>query len=72
MSGNQVDGSRCIDGHSALGNAEVWAPRIARGIDAVLFSAFDGKGAMPARAGGDCLEVEIARAGDLHGQCGRQ
>jgi cytochrome c5 len=62
MTGEQVYQARCIGCHSALGNARVWAPRIARGFEALLQSVLNGKGAMPPRAGGGFEDVEIGRA----------
>ena len=62
MTGEQVYQARCIGCHSALGNAKVWAPRIARGFEALLQSVMNGKGAMPPRAGGGFKDVELGRA----------
>ena len=53
-SGEDVYNSNCMACHATgaagapkLGDAAVWAPRIATGIDAMLAVAIKGKGAMP-------------------------
>jgi cytochrome c5 len=53
-SGEDVYNSNCMACHATgaagapkLGDAAVWAPRIATGIDAMLAIAIKGKGAMP-------------------------
>jgi cytochrome c5 len=45
-----------------LGDAAAWANRIKNGFDTLVTSALKGKGAMPAQAGGDFEDTEIARA----------
>jgi cytochrome c5 len=49
-------------GAPKLGDAASWANRIKSGFDALVQSALKGKGAMPAQAGGDFGDVEVARA----------
>ncbi len=44
------------------GDEGAWASRIRQGFDALVLAALKGKGAMPAQAGGDFDDVEIARA----------
>ncbi len=67
--GEAVFKAQCTTCHTAglagapkLGDAGVWAPRIATGYAALLTSALKGKGAMGAQAGGDYEELEIGRA----------
>jgi cytochrome c5 len=67
--GEAVFKAQCTTCHAAglagapkLGDAGVWAPRIATGYAALLTSALKGKGAMGAQAGGDYEELEIGRA----------
>lgn len=45
-----------------FGDAGAWANRIGQGFNALVASALKGKGAMPAQAGGDFQDLEIARA----------
>jgi cytochrome c5 len=45
-----------------FGDAGAWANRIRTGFDALVTAALKGKGAMPAQAGGDFDDTEIARA----------
>lgn len=45
-----------------LGDTAAWGPRVKAGLDALLGAALKGKGAMPAQAGGDFNDAEIARA----------
>jgi cytochrome c5 len=48
-----------------FGDKDAWAPRIATGRDALLNSALNGKGVMPARAGNPKLtDEEVAAAMD--------
>ena len=42
-------------------DAGAWAPRIAKGYEALVTSALKGKGAMGAQGGGDFDDVEIGR-----------
>jgi cytochrome c5 len=67
--GEEVFKAQCAACHTTgaagapkLGDAGSWANRIAQGFDALVNSALKGKGAMPAQAGGDFEDVEIARA----------
>jgi cytochrome c5 len=68
--GQQVYEAACTACHAAgaagapkSGDAAAWAPRIKLGLDALVKSVVNGKGAMPARAGNpDLDDVEIARA----------
>jgi cytochrome c5 len=68
--GEQVYQAACTACHSAgaagapkSGDAGAWAPRIKLGLDALVKSVINGKGAMPARAGNpDWDDVELARA----------
>lgn len=50
-------------GSPATGDAETWAPRIAKGLDALVASVTNGLGNMPAKGGApDLTDVEIVRA----------
>jgi cytochrome c5 len=68
--GEQVYQAACTACHAVgaagapkSGDAAAWAPRIKLGLDALVKSVINGKGAMPARAGNpDLDDVEIARA----------
>jgi cytochrome c5 len=67
-SGEEVFKAQCTTCHTTgaagapkLGDAASWANRIKSGFDALVASALKGKGAMPAQAGGDFDDVEIAR-----------
>lgn len=67
--GEEVFKARCaachttgVPGAPQLGDAASWANRIKTGFDALVASALKGKNAMPAQAGGDHSDVEIARA----------
>lgn len=67
--GEEVYKGQCAACHATgaanapkFGDAGAWANRIRGGFDALVASALKGKGAMPAQAGGDFEEVEIARA----------
>ncbi len=68
-SGEEVYKAQCVTCHGAgvagapkLGDAGLWAPRIATGYAALLTSALKGKGAMGAQGGGDFDDVEVGRA----------
>ena len=68
-SGEEVFKAQCTACHTPgaagapkLGDAAAWSARIRTGFDALVHSALKGKGAMPAQAGGDFGDVEIARA----------
>jgi cytochrome c5 len=67
--GEEVFKAQCTACHTPgaagapkLGDAPAWAARIRSGFDALVQSALKGKGAMPAQAGGDFNDTEIARA----------
>jgi cytochrome c5 len=69
QSGEAVYKAQCAACHATgaanapkLGDAASWANRLKAGFDALTASALKGKGAMPAQAGGDFEELEIARA----------
>lgn len=68
-SGEDVFKAQCATCHSTgaagapkLGDVGAWAARIQTGLQSLVNSALRGKGAMPAQAGGDFDDVEIARA----------
>ena len=69
-SGEEVFKAQCTACHAPgaavaspkLGDAAAWSARIRTGFDALVHSALKGKGGMPAQAGGDFGDVEIARA----------
>jgi len=68
-SGQQVFEAQCTTCHTAgllgapkFGDAAAWAPRVAKGYDALLQSALHGKNSMPAQGGGDFTDFEIGRA----------
>lgn len=67
--GEQVFQADCTNCHTAgllgspkFGDAAMWAPRIAKGFDALLNSALHGKNSMPPQGGGDFSDLEVARA----------
>jgi cytochrome c5 len=67
--GEEVYKAQCAACHATgaanapkLGDTAAWAARVKTGLDALVTSALKGKGAMPAQAGGDFEDVEIARA----------
>jgi cytochrome c5 len=67
--GEEVFKAQCTTCHSTgaagapkFGDAGAWANRIRTGFDALVHSALAGKGAMPAQAGGDFDDLEVARA----------
>ena len=49
-------------GAPKFGDAAAWGPRIATGLDALVKSALNGKGAMGAQKGGLLSDLEVARA----------
>ena len=52
-----------LNGAPKLGDRQAWAPRLAKGLDAVVRSAVHGHGAMPARGGlADATDAEIQGA----------
>ncbi len=68
-SGEAVFQTQCTGCHTSgaggapkIGDKAGWAARIKTGYDALLQSALKGKGGMPAQAGGDHDDFEIARA----------
>lgn len=68
--GEEVYKAVCTGCHAAgaagapkSGDAGAWAPRIKLGLDTLVKSVINGKGAMPAKGGGSDLDdIEIARA----------
>jgi cytochrome c5 len=67
--GKQVFEAQCTTCHTAgllgapkFADAAAWAPRVAKGYDALLTSALHGKGNMPAQGGGDYSDFEVGRA----------
>ncbi len=50
-------------GAPKLGDAETWSPRVATGFDALLHSALNGKGAMPAKGG--AMNLSDAEIGNV-------
>jgi cytochrome c5 len=67
-SGEEVFKAQCTTCHTPgaagapkFGDASAWAARLSSGFDALVQSALKGKGAMPAQAGGDFDDIEIAR-----------
>ena len=67
--GEEVFKAQCTTCHTAgvagapkFGDVAAWAPRIAKGYDALLSSALHGKGAMSPQGGGDFEDLEIGRA----------
>ncbi|MDE2566370.1 MAG: cytochrome c5 family protein, partial [Burkholderiales bacterium] len=49
-------------GSPKFGDAAAWAPRIAKGYEALLTSALKGKGNMTPQGGGEFTDYEIGRA----------
>jgi cytochrome c5 len=45
-----------------IGDKAAWAPRLKAGLEGLLKSVVNGKGAMPARAGSSLTDEELARA----------
>jgi cytochrome c5 len=72
QTGEQVYKAVCSSCHGSgaagapkLGDAGAWAPRIAKGYEALMVSVLKGKGAMPARGGSnpaDISDYELGRA----------
>lgn len=68
--GEQVVKALCSACHDSgalqaprTGNADDWAPRLAKGLEQLVTSATNGVGAMPARGGGtDLTDTEVKRA----------
>ncbi|MGB5439591.1 MAG: c-type cytochrome [Gammaproteobacteria bacterium] len=67
VSGQKVYQSSCQSCHASgvagspkLGDKAAWAPRIATGMDAMVASAINGKGIMPAKGGcASCSDDDI-------------
>ncbi len=51
-----------VAGAPLFGNKELWAPRIATGMDALVHSALNGKGAMPPKGGNTALSDDEVKA----------
>jgi cytochrome c5 len=68
--GEQVYAAACAACHDSgaagapkVGDKSAWGARLGQGLEGLLKSAINGKGAMPARGGNpDLADVEIARA----------
>lgn len=67
--GDEVYKGQCVACHATgvsgapkWGAAGDWGPRLAQGLDALVHSALQGKGAMAPQGGGEFNDVEIARA----------
>lgn len=72
-SGEEVYGKACVACHTTglLGSPKLhdkadWEPRAAAGLDALVTSAINGKGAMPARGGNPAITDEEIRAAVLY------
>lgn len=72
-SGEAVYGKACVACHTTglLGSPKLhdkadWEPRAAAGLDALVTSAINGKGAMPARGGNPAITDEEIRAAVLY------
>lgn len=71
--GASVYGSACMACHAAgvagapkVGDTAAWEPRLAQGLDALVGSAVNGKGAMPPRGGIASLSDDDIRAAVEH------
>ncbi|MDX5362909.1 MAG: c-type cytochrome [Pseudazoarcus pumilus] len=71
--GETVYKSVCSACHSAgvagspkTGDNAAWAPRIAKGLDAIVTTAINGVGAMPARGGNPNLTDDEVRRAVIH------
>jgi len=67
--GEQVYTGQCSACHAIgaagspkFGDTDAWAPRIAKGFDALWASALNGKGNMTKQGGGEYSDYEVARA----------
>lgn len=67
--GEKLYKSACVACHSTgaanapkLGNKQVWAPLLAKGMDEVVSIAINGKGAMPARGGTKADDAAVRAA----------
>jgi cytochrome c5 len=71
--GETTYNSACVACHGAgiagapkVGDKAAWAPRIAKGIDALYTTALKGKGAMPPKGGNTALkDADVKAAVDL-------
>jgi cytochrome c5 len=68
-SGSEVYNSGCMACHATgaagapkVGDAAAWQPRVGQGMDALLASAVNGKGAMPPRGGSSASDEELRAA----------
>jgi len=72
LSGEQVYNRYCVACHAAgvagapkLGDSDAWAPRIAKGMDALYQSTFNGLNVMPARGTcGTCSDEDLVATVD--------
>lgn len=55
-----------VAGAPKTGDNAAWAPRIAKGLDAIVTTAIDGIGAMPARGGNPNLSDDEVRRAVIH------
>lgn len=69
QTGQQVYQSACMACHAAgvvgapkFGDAAAWAPRVGAGLERLITSTLQGKGAMGAQGGGAFSDFEIKRA----------
>lgn len=70
--GAAVYNKACVACHAAgvanapkLGDKAAWTPRLSAGVDALVGSVTNGKGAMPPRgACGDCSDADLKAAVD--------
>lgn len=53
-----------VAGAPKYGDADAWAARMGGGVEALVASVINGKGAMPARGGSTYSDEDIARAVD--------
>lgn len=67
--GEQVFTAQCSACHTSgaagapkIGDEAAWAPRVKTGLDALVHSALNGKGAMAKQGGGEFSDFEITRA----------
>lgn len=67
--GEQIYQMQCAACHATgaagapkFADAAAWGPRLGQGLAALTNSAMKGKNAMPAQAGGDASDAEIAKA----------
>lgn len=49
-------------GAPQIGDRKAWAPRLGKGLEALVQSAKSGKSGMPPRGGSDADDMELARA----------